>query len=374
MSDIKVDTNKLRYYAQRLNNVNYRLRNIDADLDRLYLKIDITDIVKLLKADLSIGYNDKLRKCRDYLNLTADDFEMVEKTLTSRNVMVRKPAYTRSTVFSLLKHLFMSVNTSVTKVGRAKKANITDVAGLLSFSAVYETKIKYSKRIIKLIKACMDTIRSVIFDKETIENNESTIKEEIIENEGLHVGEKADGVNVAAKREEKSFDLNDNNAVDADNGKSQNAKQRINTYFNSVQGVDLGGKEYNYKKDGAVKAWQCHAFVNEAWKNIYGYDTYDRECRRTEKQFDFDNLSSYVKSNAEIGDIIRFDNDSKNYSYQHSMLIEDISDTGITVCEYGGARHSYKEGPVKETYTWEELQLKWETKGNYYFLYKLEVS
>lgn len=75
---IRVNTYKLRYYADRLASINSRVAQIDRRMDSLYKKVDLLDLIDLIKADVFTGYSNRIRKCVNYLNDTASDFEGVE--------------------------------------------------------------------------------------------------------------------------------------------------------------------------------------------------------------------------------------------------------------------------------------------------------
>lgn len=76
---IKVDTYKLRMYADRLNNINRRIMILDERLDSLYWKVGFLDIWNLIQADLLTGCSWRLTRCIQYFNDTADDFENAEQ-------------------------------------------------------------------------------------------------------------------------------------------------------------------------------------------------------------------------------------------------------------------------------------------------------
>ncbi len=78
---IKVDTYKLRNYAERLESVNRRINNIDHRLDSLYNKVALEDIWKLLKADLFTTESKKIKKCVSYLEDTAEIFDTAERNI-----------------------------------------------------------------------------------------------------------------------------------------------------------------------------------------------------------------------------------------------------------------------------------------------------
>lgn len=78
---IVVDTQRLRSHAERLKSVNKRISTLDGRLDKLYWKVGLLDLWKLMQADLLTGYSWRLNRCVSYLNETAADFENAEKAL-----------------------------------------------------------------------------------------------------------------------------------------------------------------------------------------------------------------------------------------------------------------------------------------------------
>ncbi len=81
---IKLDTTKLRTYAERLGVVNKRLSDLDSRLDTLYLKVGLRDLFNLIHADLLTGSSKRVSNCAKYLNDTADDFERVEREIVGQ--------------------------------------------------------------------------------------------------------------------------------------------------------------------------------------------------------------------------------------------------------------------------------------------------
>ena len=75
---IKINTYKLRSYADRLAMVNRRIANIDRQLDSLYGRVGMENLVNLIKADVFTGYSWRLALCINYLNETAEDFDNAE--------------------------------------------------------------------------------------------------------------------------------------------------------------------------------------------------------------------------------------------------------------------------------------------------------
>ena len=81
---IKVDTHKLRNYADRLESVNRRLNSIDSRMNSLYWSVGFLDLFALLQADLFTDESLRLKRCISYLDHTASDFEKVERNIISR--------------------------------------------------------------------------------------------------------------------------------------------------------------------------------------------------------------------------------------------------------------------------------------------------
>ena len=80
----EVNTATLRGYADRLDKVNGRVVDLDRRMDSLYKKVGLRDLLKLLKADLMTGYNWHISNCSKYLNETANDFDKVERDISSQ--------------------------------------------------------------------------------------------------------------------------------------------------------------------------------------------------------------------------------------------------------------------------------------------------
>lgn len=86
---VRVDTAKLKNYADRLERVNRRLSDLDRRLDSLYWRVGWLDLWNLMQADALTGYSWKIRKCKNYLAETAEDFELAERYIVSRASEVR---------------------------------------------------------------------------------------------------------------------------------------------------------------------------------------------------------------------------------------------------------------------------------------------
>ena len=80
---VKVNINSLRSYADRLDQVNKRLRQIDGALDILRHSVNVRNANLALSADYIIGQNSSLKRCSEYLRKTASDFEAVENYLST---------------------------------------------------------------------------------------------------------------------------------------------------------------------------------------------------------------------------------------------------------------------------------------------------
>lgn len=78
---VKVDTQNLRNYAQRLKVVNKRLNSLDRSLDSLYTNVGLLDLWNLLQADLMTSESWRIKQCISYLEETAEDFESVERKI-----------------------------------------------------------------------------------------------------------------------------------------------------------------------------------------------------------------------------------------------------------------------------------------------------
>lgn len=79
---IKLDTYKLRYYADRLESIKSRISSIDSRLNALYFSEGLLDIIHLAIAE-RLPTKRQMNRVIDYLNGTADDFEAVENQIMS---------------------------------------------------------------------------------------------------------------------------------------------------------------------------------------------------------------------------------------------------------------------------------------------------
>lgn len=81
---IKIDTQRLREYAQRLSTVNKRLNHLDRSLDSLYTKVGLLDVWSLMQADLMTGESWRINRCISYLEETLEDFESAERKIMNQ--------------------------------------------------------------------------------------------------------------------------------------------------------------------------------------------------------------------------------------------------------------------------------------------------
>jgi hypothetical protein len=88
---IRVDTTKLRNYANELRSINSKLASIDRRMDRIYWHlINLDDLIgsavnlwRIFKADILTGYNLRMSGCISYLETTSDAFETAEQEVRS---------------------------------------------------------------------------------------------------------------------------------------------------------------------------------------------------------------------------------------------------------------------------------------------------
>lgn len=79
---IKVDTYKLRHYAERLESVKARISSVDSDLNLLYLTEGLLDIINLAIAE-NLPSKGQINKVINYLQDTAEEFEAAEERIMS---------------------------------------------------------------------------------------------------------------------------------------------------------------------------------------------------------------------------------------------------------------------------------------------------
>lgn len=81
---IKIDTQRLREYSQRLSTVNTRLNHLDRRMDALYSKVGLLDLWSLMQADLMTGESWRINRCISYLEETLEDFESAERKIINK--------------------------------------------------------------------------------------------------------------------------------------------------------------------------------------------------------------------------------------------------------------------------------------------------
>jgi len=74
----KADTDKLREYATRVDNVNRRLKYLDGDLRGLYSQVGLLDLWDILVANLITSGSPTLKQVTSYLNNTASRIETAD--------------------------------------------------------------------------------------------------------------------------------------------------------------------------------------------------------------------------------------------------------------------------------------------------------
>lgn len=75
----RVDTGKLRGYADRIGIVTHRLNALNDDLRDLYWQVGLLDVIDIVAARLLTGGNASLSPIKRYLNDTADRFDRAER-------------------------------------------------------------------------------------------------------------------------------------------------------------------------------------------------------------------------------------------------------------------------------------------------------
>ena len=81
---IEINTATMRSYADRLNAVNRRICALDEKMNVLYKQVGLRDLQKLIRADLMTGYNWHIVNCARFLEDTANDFDSVERDISSQ--------------------------------------------------------------------------------------------------------------------------------------------------------------------------------------------------------------------------------------------------------------------------------------------------
>lgn len=85
MSDIKLNTDTLRYYGNQLISISGRVVDVNLKLKSLYWSVPLVDLGKLLRADMLADFNASLIGAANYCYGTADEFDNLETKLCSQN-------------------------------------------------------------------------------------------------------------------------------------------------------------------------------------------------------------------------------------------------------------------------------------------------
>ena len=109
--------------------------------------------------------------------------------------------------------------------------------------------------------------------------------------------------------------------------------EAISAYVSTLGGVH----PTPYRKGGRAIAWGCCAFVNEVWKNVFGYDTYDLQPETVNSYGRISDVYTFLEeNNAKPGDILWSHGAGQHYVILHAwdrngMWISDGC-MGGTVC------------------------------------------
>ena len=77
---IEVDTYKLRQYAERLENVRKRIRNLDSEMNSLYFRHGLLDLLDIIRAN-RLPSSWQMKRVINYLEDTASAFEKAERKI-----------------------------------------------------------------------------------------------------------------------------------------------------------------------------------------------------------------------------------------------------------------------------------------------------
>ena len=93
-------------YANRLTTVNRRVEKVDQRLDKLYTRVGLIDLLKLINADLLMGYSYRLSQCQKYLYDTARDFVNAESSIQQVDPLnfLPQPSIPSSVLFELFEN------------------------------------------------------------------------------------------------------------------------------------------------------------------------------------------------------------------------------------------------------------------------------
>lgn len=86
---LKVNVDRLHYYAQRLESIKRRVNALNSQIDSLYWEVDLLDIRHVLKADILTSFSFRLNQNIHYLNTTARLLESNERKLVGQARIIR---------------------------------------------------------------------------------------------------------------------------------------------------------------------------------------------------------------------------------------------------------------------------------------------
>ncbi|WP_077619648.1 Mbeg1-like protein [Bacillus sinesaloumensis] len=86
---LKVNVDRLYYYAQRLEKIKRRVSILNDRIDSLYWEVDFLDMRHVLKADILTSFSYRLNQNIDYLNTTARLLDSSETKLLSKARVIR---------------------------------------------------------------------------------------------------------------------------------------------------------------------------------------------------------------------------------------------------------------------------------------------
>ena len=98
MADLRVDTNKMTDYADRIDVANQRIATLDRQLNSLYFSFGLLDVFRIIQADMLLSYSSTLQQCSSYLRETATTFETIERTLAAQDPLNFDPSVLLNTV------------------------------------------------------------------------------------------------------------------------------------------------------------------------------------------------------------------------------------------------------------------------------------
>ncbi len=96
MAKLIINTDSLRGYADRIDDINYRMAYLDLDIKALYVTAFGDDLAKIGQADASAGYSESLSNCSMYLRETANEFDNAEKHINKVDPLSFDKSYEES--------------------------------------------------------------------------------------------------------------------------------------------------------------------------------------------------------------------------------------------------------------------------------------